>query len=104
MNDSADVKDVSTMTIVHPAAEEHRLALSLAPRLTSLRGTKIGIIHNTKHMAGEFLTELERLLKEKYDVKEFEFYRKAHASVPIPSEVLQRFVASCDAVVHGVAD
>jgi hypothetical protein len=37
-------------------------------------------------------------------VKEFEFYRKAHASVPIPSEVLQRFVASCDAVVHGVAD
>lgn len=104
MSDPANVKDVSTMTIVHPAAEEVRLALSLAPRLTSLRGTKIGIIHNTKHMAGEFLTELERLLKEKYDVKDFEFYRKEHASVPIPSEVLQRFVGSCDAVVHGVAD
>src|SRR5258706_4589381 len=76
MNDPADVKNVSTMTIVHPAAEEVRVPLDLAPRLTSLRGTKIGIIHNTKHMAGGVLTEMGRVLKEQYDVNEVESYRK----------------------------
>jgi hypothetical protein len=37
-------------------------------------------------------------------VSGFEYYRKAHASVPLPADVMQRLVASCDAVVHGVAD
>lgn len=92
------------MKIVHPAAEDIRPQLSLAPRLISLQGTKIALIDNTKHMASVFLSELRQLLQQKYEVREFEYYRKPHASVPIPPDVMQRLVVSCDAVIHGVAD
>ncbi len=98
------MNDASTMKIVNPAGEELRLELKLAARLTTLRGARIALIDNTKHMAAMFLRELGRLLQDKYEVREFEYYRKPHASVPIPPEVLQRLVASCDAVIHGVAD
>ena len=90
--------------IVNPAGEDIRVPLQLAPRLPSLKGTKIALVDNTKHMAHAFLSELSRLLKERYQVSGFEYYRKPHASVPIPPEVLQRLVDSCNAVVHGVAD
>ena len=92
------------MKIVHPAAEGIRASLELAPRLESLKGKKIAFIDNTKHMASVFLDKVKQLLQENYGVAGFEYYRKAHASVPIPAAVMQRLAASCDAVVHGVAD
>ena len=92
------------MIIVNPAGEETRPQLTLAPRLTSLAGKKIAIIDNTKHMASTFLEELERLLRADYGVRDFEHYRKPHASVPIPKDVMERLVGSCDAFIHGVAD
>jgi hypothetical protein len=92
------------MIIINPAGEETRPQLALAPRLTSLGGKRIAIIDNTKHMAEVFLRELERVLQEDYGVREFEYYRKPHASVPIPNEVMQRLLGSCDAFIHGVAD
>ena len=104
MKASVDGKKSSTMKIVHPAAEEIRISLSLAPRLASLNGKKIALVDNTKHMASVFLGKVKEILQDKYGVSGFEYYRKAHASVPIPAEVMQRLAASCDAVVHGVAD
>lgn len=98
------MNDGPTMRIVNPAGEDVRRPLELAPRLLSLKGKRIAIVDNTKHMAHVFLSELERLLQEKYEVSGFEYYRKPHASVPIPPDVLQRLVTSCDALVHGVAD
>ena len=93
-----------TIRIVNPVGEGRRPELTLAPRLRTLKGASVGIIHNTKHMAGEFLAELRRLLQERYGVAKFEFYRKEHASVPIPEKVLRSLVESCGAIVHGVAD
>ena len=104
MNESTGIKNSSTIRIVHPAAEEIRIPLSLAPRLASLEGTRIALVDNTKHMASVFLSKVRQLLQEQHGVSGFEYYRKAHASVPIPAAVMQRLVASCDAVVHGVAD
>jgi len=92
------------MRIINPAGEELRPKLALAPRLTSLKGKRVAIVDNTKHMAASFLRELERLLQANYGVSEFEHYRKPHASVPIPSDVMQRLVTTCDALIHGVAD
>jgi hypothetical protein len=90
--------------IVHPAAEDVAEARPLARRLRSLAGTRIGLIDNSKHMAGVFLDELGRALRERHGVAAVEVYRKANASVPTPPEVLRRLVTSCDGVVHGVAD
>jgi len=92
------------MKIVHPAAEDVTLAFSVAARMPSLRGARVGVINNSKHMAQEFLEALEDVLRREYGVEAFERYEKLNAAIPMPPAVLQRFVESCDAMVHGVAD
>ena len=93
-----------TVVIVDPAAEDAATEAKLARRLETLAGTHVGIIDNSKHMAGELLQEVEQLLQQRYGVKQVTRYRKANPSIPTPPEVLAGLVASCDAVVHGVAD
>ncbi len=90
--------------IVDPAAETESHSHALAPRLRSLEGAKVAVIHNTKHMGKPFLDAVMRLLTERYRVAGFEFYRKANAGVATPREVIERLATSCNAVIHGVAD
>ena len=90
--------------IVDPAAEDTTHSMELAPRLNSLAGARIAIIHNSKHMVTELLGTVEELLQSRYQVKAFSHYRKANPSIPTPPEVLADLFGSCDALVHGVAD
>jgi len=92
------------ITIVDPAAEIETENRSIAPRLNSLQGARIGIIDNTKHMANRFLDATRVLLETQYHVGGFEYFRKFSASVPTPPDVIERMAKSCDAIVHGVAD
>src|SRR5262249_18380148 len=94
----------ATIRIVDPAAELEIEQQSLAPRLDSLRGARIAIIDNTKHMANRFLDATRALLEKDQRVGGFEVYRKFSASVPTPPDVIERLTQSCDAVIHGVAD
>ena len=93
-----------TMRIVDPAAEIEGRHLPPAPRLRSLHGMRIGIIDNSKHMAGAFLEATKTLLMQRCQVKSFEDFRKFSASIATPPEVIERLTRSCDAVIHGVAD
>ena len=90
--------------IVDPAAEEKLTSVSHAPRLASLTGVRLGLIDNTKHMALPLLREVEALLKERFGVASFAYYRKENPSVPTPPAVLAEMAATCEAVIHGVAD
>ena len=94
----------STVVIVDPAAEIEVERNPVAPRLKSLRGARIAIIDNTKHMANRFLDATRAQLEARYQVDGFEYYRKFSASVPTPPDVIDRLTRSCDAVIHGVAD
>ncbi len=93
-----------TVVIVDPAAEDAATEATLARRLSSVAGMHIGMIDNSKHMAGELLHEVEELLQKRYRVKQVTRYRKSNPSVPTPPAILASLVASCDAIVHGVAD
>ena len=94
----------ATVTIVDPAAEDSATSENLAPRMKTLAGAHVGLIDNSKHMAAELLAEVEVLLQQRYGVKKVTRYRKANPSIPTPPDVLASLTASCDAVVHGVAD
>lgn len=93
-----------TVTIVDPAAEDSAVAEKLSPRLKTLAGAHVGVIDNSKHMAAEMLAQVEVLLQQRYGVKKVTRYRKANPSIPTPPDVLAGLTASCDAIVHGVAD
>jgi hypothetical protein len=99
-----DMTTGRTIRIVDPAAETESRSHVLAPRLRSLDGIRIGIIHNAKHMGQPFLEATMRLLEQRYRVGGFEFYRKLNPGLPMPAEVIEQLAGSCDAVIHGVAD
>jgi hypothetical protein len=96
--------NTNTILIVDPAAEIQNITLSTAARLGSLKGARIGIVDNAKHMALPLLKELEVILKTEYGASTFNYYRKDNASIPMPPESMAAMAASSDAVVHGVAD
>lgn len=96
--------DADTILIVDPAAELQSVTLSIAPRLTSLKDARIGIVDNAKHMALPLLKELESVLTAEYGASSFNYYRKDNASIPMPTDSMAVMAASSDAVVHGVAD
>src|ERR1700733_8160186 len=96
--------NTNTILIVDPAAEIQNITLSTASRLGSLKGARIGIVDNAKHMALPLLKELEVILKTEYGASTFNYYRKDNASIPMPPESMAAMAASSDAVVHGVAD
>lgn len=94
-----------TIRIVDPAAETKAVSSGApAPRLRSLDGVRIAMIDNHKHMARTFLEATRRLLEQRHRVGGFEYYQKFSPSAPLPPEVIERLAASCDAVIHGVAD
>jgi hypothetical protein len=90
-------------TVLHPAAEGAPRQLSLAPRLSGLRGSTIGLIDNRKRNVDAYLVELGRLLQEDYGVAKLVTYRKASQSLPTPPEVLDEMSSSCDAIIHAIA-
>jgi hypothetical protein len=94
----------NTMIVVHPAAEDAVKTIRIAPRLPSLQNIALGVIDNSKHMAAPLLRAIEKELETRYGVRTQLRYKKANASVPTPPEKLAEFIASCDAVIHGVAD
>ncbi|MBI4507349.1 MAG: hypothetical protein HY691_17605 [Chloroflexi bacterium] len=96
--------DVRTMTIVHPAAEDATARVQPAPRLATLAGATVGLIDNSKRNSDAFLADLRDLLRERYGVAGFDYYKKASPSIPTPPEVMRRLVEGCQAVVHAVAD
>lgn len=96
--------NATEIVVVDPAAEDDVAQTALAPRAKTLQGAHVGMIDNAKHMAEELLNEVQSLLKTRYGVAEFSYYRKRNASVPTPPDVLSGLVSKCDALVHGVAD
>jgi hypothetical protein len=92
------------LVIVDPAAEVRTASLSVAGRLASLEGTKLGMIDNSKHMALPMLKALEALLKRDFGVASFDYYLKDNASIPMPPDVVAKMATHCDAVIHGVGD
>jgi hypothetical protein len=94
----------SWIKIVNPTAQDVIVEYALAARLPSLQGARIGVINNSKHMAAEFLEALEGQLRTHHGVEITERYEKLNAAIPSPPVVIQRFVESCDAIVHGVGD
>ena len=91
-------------TVLQPGAEDAARKFVLAPRLSDLKGTTVGLIDNHKKNADVYIAELSRVLQEEYGVSKVVTYRKASQSIPTPDDVLDSLAAECDAIIHAVAD
>ncbi len=85
-----------------PTAEPRAVAAALAPRLTSLAGTRAGILDNGKANAGTLMLAVVERLQQRYGVAGVVKREKPVAGPPAP-EIVEA-LAACDFVLVGSAD
>jgi hypothetical protein len=93
------------VVLVSPLNENLSAKREPAPRLDTLSGKTIGLLDISKPGGSIFLDRLERLLKERFGVREVVRATKPTFTRPAPDEVIDRLVASgAVAVVEALAD
>jgi hypothetical protein len=91
---------IGGIAVCVPTGEIEGLPKRLAPRLTSLKGARIGILDNHKEFAGMVLRGVAEVLKRDYGVGEVKLWQKSYLGIPSP--YAREMAAACDAVVNGV--
>ena len=85
-----------------PTAEPRAVAATLAPRLATLQGKRIGILDNGKANAGTLMLAVAKTLQERFGAGEIVKREKPVAGPP-SSEALEA-LAQCDLTLVGSAD
>jgi hypothetical protein len=84
-------------------ADAPRVA-SLAPRVQSLNGLRLGLLDNTKANAAVVLETVAAQLRAQHHVGEVSTYTKSYFGTPVEEDRAQEIAQSCDAVIAGVGD
>ena len=93
-------KTLGGVSVYLPAGEVDTQSQTLAPRLKSLRGARIGILDNCKEFADIVLRGVAEVLQRDHGVAEVKFWQKSYLGIPSP--YAEEMAASCDAVINGV--
>ena len=97
---AASQKTLGGVSVHLPTGEVDTHSKTLAPRLRSLRGARIGILDNCKEFADIVLRGVAEALKRDFGVEQVTVWRKSYLGIPSP--YAQEMAAHCDAVVNGV--
>jgi hypothetical protein len=83
-----------------PAGAADIRARTLAPRLQSLRGARVGILDNCKEFADLVLRGVVGVLRRDYGVEQVTTWQKSYLGIASPYAA--EMAAQCDAVINGV--
>ncbi len=89
--------------VLDPTSETHAKSFSLAPRLSSLAGGKVGFISNGKEGTKGFFSHLERMLLDDVGMREVVWRTKANYSAPAENDIISE-VKEWDAAISGIGD
>ncbi len=92
------------LVILSPAGTGTLRRVEPAPRLSSLRGTVMGILDNRKPNFALLARELGALLMAEHGVREVIVREKNHSGVPALPATLAELARQCDFVVTGSGD
>ena len=90
---------ISGVSVYIPTGDLAVAARSLAPRLASVRGKRIGILDNCKEFADVVLRGVALVLERDHGAS-VTFWRKSYLGIPSPFAA--EMAAKCDAVINGV--
>ena len=95
---------VPKLVLISPVNEATVAESALAPRLSSLRGKRVGLLDNSKAKAGKMLDTVAAILDAQYAFSNVVRHRKPSASKPAAPEAINDLVKTSDLVVVGVGD
>jgi hypothetical protein len=93
-------ENIGGLSVYVPIGESDTKPKTLAPRLESLRGARIGILDNHKEFANVVLEGVVDVLKRDFGVEDVTVWQKSYLGVPSP--YAKEMAARCDAVINGV--
>ena len=98
----------SQYEVLNPWAEADPIPLrGISPRLTDLKGKKIGLFTSTKPAARPIMTVLEQKLKERLPDSEFShfgFYWAREIDESLEKAQFDEWVKGADAVIAAIGD
>lgn len=94
------MQEIGGVSVYVPTGAADAQSKHLAPRLTTLRGARVGMLDNCKEFADIVLRGVANVLRRTYGVGEVRFWRKAYLGIPSP--YAREMARACDAVINGV--
>ena len=94
----------SGQIVFDPRGTVTAAAVTLAPRLQTLQGTRLGVLDNSKWNASKLLRRVLALLETEAAPSAVTVYTKDSFSRAAPAELLDRIAAENDAVVTAIGD
>ena len=91
---------VPKLVLISPVNEATVAEPALAPRLSSLRGKRVGLLDNSKSKADKILATVNA----RYGFTNIVRHRKPSASKPAAPEAIKELANTCDLVIVGVGD
>jgi hypothetical protein len=95
---------VPKLVLISPANEATVAESALAPRLSSLRGKRVGLLDNSKSKADKMLDMVATILNARYGFANIVRHRKPSASKPAAPEAIEELARTCDLAIVGVGD
>lgn len=93
-------KEIGGIRVHLPTGAVDIRSHALAPRLTSLRGARVGILDNHKEFADVVLRGVVDALQRDFGVEQVTFWQKSYLGIASPYAA--EMAAQCDAVITGV--
>ena len=97
-------ENIQKLVLVNPVNEAQTAESTYAPRLSELRGKRVGLIDNSKHNANKLLDAMAAILDAQYGFANLVRHRKPSASKPVAPVVIEELTKTCDLVIVGVGD
>ncbi len=94
----------SEHVLVNPTTKPIVAPFNGAPRLTSLAGTRLGVIDDSKKNADVLLEELVEVLRTRYEISDVKWHRKPSASRPADPAAVRELAEHCDWVIIAIGD
>lgn len=98
------MESLPKLILISPVNEAIVAQSAMAPRLSSLRGKRVGLLDNSKSKAGKMLETVAAILNAQYGFTDIVRHRKPSASKPASPEAIDELASTCDLVVVGVGD
>ena len=95
---------VPKLVLISPVNEATVAESALAPRLSGLRGKRLGLLDNSKSKADKILATVAAILDARYGFTNIVRHRKPSASKPAAPEAIKELANTCDLVIVGVGD
>ena len=93
------------MIALDPRADEVLVeSIDMAPRLDTLNGKRIGLLHDRRLNGDKLLWLVADLIKDRYEVGEVTFRARPNVSDVSPPELLDELAEKSDATLIAIGD